>query len=152
MDSFAIVPTRASEYDLAYAIQQLVDVAEHAMTPSSLDTSTAYEALVHLRAVLDRLLQQGTPTGNLRGPDGRWIVGQRAFTTADHLRTASQRLVTVGSEDPTSAERLRAILNALAKTARLVGDTASRKVLSEQRSRLEREAPSTVASPSGDGQ
>lgn len=147
LDAFTIVPTRTSEYDLAYAVQQLVDVAEHAMTPSSLDTSTAYEALMHLQAVFHRLLENGTSTGTLEGEDGRWIVAQRAWGTADHLQVAFQRLVTGGSQDPTTAQNLRAVIRDLQRTAHAVGDTASQDVLSEQRSRLDAQASSAVASP-----
>lgn len=143
--SFTIVPARASEYDLAYAVQQLVDVAEHAMTPSSVDTSTAYEALVHLRAVFHRLLHRGTATGSVRGEDGRWIVARRAWEPADHLRAAFQRLVTGGSQDPTTAAHLRATLTVLERTAHEVGDAASEEVLSGQLSRLEDEARSLTA-------
>lgn len=142
--SFTIVPTRASEYDLAYAIQQLVDVAEQAMTPSSMDTSTAHEALVHLRAVFRRLLQRGTATGSLRGEEGRWIVSRHPWSTADHLRATFPRLVTRGSQDPTTAEDLHAAVNALERLAHEIGDAASEDLLAEQRSRLEQEAASPV--------
>lgn len=143
---FTIVPTRTSEYDLAYAIQHLVDVAEHAMTPSSLDTSTAYEALMHLRAVLHRLLHNGVSTGNLRGEDERWIVTEHAWGTAGYMEVTFQRLVTGGSKDPTTAGELHDVLTSLEQTAHALGDVDSQEVLSEQRSRLEREARTGVAS------
>lgn len=144
-----IVPARASEYDLSYAIQQLVDVAEHAMTPSSVDTSTAHEALVHLRAVFRRLLQRGTATGALRGEEGRWVVARSPWGTADHLRAAFPRLVTGGSKAPTIAEDLLAALSALERLAGDLGDTASEDVLSEQRARLQQEAGCLVGIPTG---
>jgi uncharacterized membrane protein len=136
-EGFSVVPTRASEYDLAYAIQQLVDVAEHAMAPSSIDRSTAYEALSHLRAVFRRLLHAPAPTGHLRGSDGRWIVARRALGPADHIGTAFQRLVTTGSDEPTNAEVLRATMSSLQGTAQVVGDEATQRALSAQQSRLD---------------
>lgn len=147
---FAIVPTRTSEYDLAYAIQQLVDVADRAMTPSSRDTSTAYEALMHLRAVFHRLIEEGTATGHLRGEDGRWVVAQRSWEPAHHLHVAFQRLVTGGSQDPTTAQELRAVMRALERAAHAVGDTASRDTLATQCSRLDREMSPEVAAATGD--
>lgn len=150
LDSFAIVQTRAPEYDLSYAIQQLVAVAEHAMTPSSVDTSTAYEALMHLRAVLHRLLRRGTATGNLRGAEGRWIVAERAWLPADHLDVAFRRLVTGGSQDPTTVEHLRSALIALHRTAGEVEDAASQRVLEQHRKRLEDLADPELAGPDGE--
>lgn len=141
-----IVPTRTSEYDLAYALQHLVDVAEHAMTPSSLDTSTAYEALMHLRAILDQLLHNGVSTGNLRGKEGRWIIAEQAWATADYLQVTFQRLVTGGSKDPTTAGELHQVLTRLEQTAQALGNDDSKAVLSEQRARLQREAHAGVAS------
>lgn len=128
---FTIVPTRAPEYDLAYAIQQLVDVAEHAMNPSSGDTSTAYEAVVHLRAVFHRLVRWGSPTGSLRGDDGRWIIAENAWQTSDYIRAAFERLLGTGSQDRTLARCLLHALASVEETAREVGDTASEQLLVE---------------------
>lgn len=136
VDGFVLLPRRAEKYDLAYAIQQLVDVAEHAMSPSSTDTSTALEALVHLRAVFNELLGCGTPTGSLRGPQGRWITSPETWRPADHLRIAFQRLVTGGAQDPTTAADLLATMSALILTAKELGDEASEEALSRQRERL----------------
>lgn len=146
LDGFTIVSTRTPQYDLAYAIQQLVDVAEHAMLPSSLDTSTAYEALMHLRAVFHRLLRRGTATHSLQGDDGRWIVARRAWGTADYLRVAFRRLSSLGAKDPTTTRELHETLRALERTAQEVGDTASQDVLAEQRTVLEEEARASAES------
>lgn len=148
-DGFTIVPTRTPEYDLAYAIQQLVDVAEHAMLPSSRDTSTAYEALMHLRAVFHRLLRRGTATNSLQGDDGRWIVMRRAWGTADYVRAAFRRLSSLGAQDPTTARELHETLRVLERTAQEVGDAASRDVLCEQRTALEEEARASAESRTG---
>lgn len=107
------------------------------MTPSSVDPATAYEALVHLRAVCVRLLQQGTPSANLEGDDGRWVVVPDELTPADYLRAAFQRLVNNDSPDSTSAGDLLAVLSDLEQTAEGVGDVSSCEVLSTQRSALE---------------
>lgn len=136
LDSFVVVPTRASDYDLRYAIQQLVDVAEHAMTPPSIDTSTAYEALMHIRVVFDRLIRDGTATGTLQGGNGRWILSPNAWQSADYLSVALARLVTGGSQDPTTAGDLLATLQALERTADQVGDPESRAVVHRHLERL----------------
>ena len=147
--AITIVPTRTPQYDLAYAIQQLVDVAEHAMLPSSMDTSTAYEALMHLRAVFHRLLRRGTATNSLQGDDGRWIVARRAWGTEDYVRVAFRRLSSLGAQDPTTTRELHETLRALERTAQEVGDTASHDVLLEQRTVLEEDARASAESRTG---
>lgn len=149
VDGFTIVPTRSPQYDLAYAVQQLVDVAEHAMLPSSMDTSTAYEALMHLRAVFHRLLRRGTATHSMQGDGGRWIVARCAWGTTDYVRVAFRRLTSVGAQDPTIAREVHAALHALERTAREVGDAASQDVLSELRTALEEEARASAESRTG---
>ena len=130
--AFELARVRSPQRDLAYAIQQLVDVAEAAMAPHSSDTSTAYEALVHLRAVLDVLIRRGTASCCLAGEDGRWLVSSAAWSTPDHLEAAFGRLqAAVG--DPVIARLLRRTIDVLVATAVEVGDDASRAVLGRAR-------------------
>jgi uncharacterized membrane protein len=136
LDAITIARTRDARDDLAFAVQQLVDVAQHAVAPSSLDTSTAHEALVHLRAVLQELLRHGTATGCKDGDEGRRVVSSAAWRPADHLVAVFERLRGGASQDPTSARHLARTLAMLRATAEEVGDHRAVEVLDEQHDRL----------------
>ncbi|GGI08106.1 DUF2254 family protein [Egicoccus halophilus] len=149
--AFRLERTRSNRRDLAYAVQQLVDVAQHAMAPHSADTSSAHEALVHLRAVLHLLLRRGTASGCLRGEDGRTVVSPTAWAPADHLRSVFDRLNAGASTDPVSRRAVVRTLGLLEATAREVGDQASVDVLVEHQERIPTaDAPPTPA-PGPDG-
>jgi uncharacterized membrane protein len=135
-DAIVVARTRDARDDLAFAIQQLVDVAQHAVAPGSLDTSTAHEALVHLRAVLHEVLRHGTASGCRNGADGRRVVSVAAWEPADHLIAAFERLRAGAAQDPTSARHLDRTLRLLRGTAVEVGDERSAAVLDEQHERL----------------
>ncbi|HSK24791.1 MAG TPA: DUF2254 family protein [Egicoccus sp.] len=138
-DAFTLSRVRSTQRDLAYAIQQLVDIAETAMAPHSSDTSTAYEALVHLRAVLHALIRRGTASCCIEGDDGRWVVSSAAWSTVDHLEAVFGRLQAAAG-DPISAWRVRQTIDALTATAEEVGDEASAAALRRLRGPEEGEA------------
>lgn len=125
LDAVTIGRTRSSHHDLAYALQPLVDVAEHAMSATSNDTSTAHEALVHLRAVLHEVVQRGTSTGWRTDGEGRWLRRAAVRTPADHVAAAVDRLAAVVSTAPMRDE-LRELLRPLRDTAAAVGDEGCR--------------------------
>lgn len=127
-DAFRLSRVRSTEHDLSYAIQQLVDVAESAMAPHSSDTSTAYEALVHLRAVLHVLIRRGTASCCLEGEEGRWVVSSAAWSTVDHLEEVFGRLK-AAVDDPSFDRQVRHTIDALIRTAEEVGDDASTAAL-----------------------
>jgi uncharacterized membrane protein len=132
-----IAGTRDTEADLAFAIQQLVDVVQHAIGPASNDTSTAHEALVHLRAVLHGVIRRGPATACLALDDGRRIVHAAAWQPDDHLRAALERLPSLGIDDPVATRSLRRTLELLERTAVEVGDQASQAVVEDARHRLD---------------
>lgn len=134
--AISVEATRRAELDLAFAIQQLVDVAEHATTPASNDTSTADEALVHLRAVLHELLRRGPYTGCLGGEDGRAIVSGDVWHPADHLQLTFERLRRGAATMPSTSRLMLATIAALEETARDVDDHRSLETLRDQRELL----------------
>lgn len=147
-DAVTLAATRRADDDLAFAIQQLVDVAQHATTPASNDTSTADEALVHLRAVMHELVRKGKRSGCLVGSDGRAIVSASVWHPADHLEAAFERLRFGAARMPTAVDRVLHTIDALERTAREVGDERSRETLRCQRDRLSRAAePHDVTAP-----
>jgi len=129
--------TRDTAADLAFAIQQLVDVVQHALGPNSNDTSTAYEALVHLRAVLHGVLRRGRASGCHRGSEDRMVVCTAGWEPADHLDAAVERLRGAVARDPVGTRSLMNTLKLLQHTAEEVGDGRSRQLLIAEQRRLE---------------
>lgn len=138
--SVSVAKARDATHDLAFAIEQLVDVAEHAMSPSSNDTSTAEEALVHLRVVLRALIRNGKYSGCLNGDDGRCIVSTDIWDPADHLDNAFERLCRDAPHKPSVMRLLRETLRSLETTAAEVEATRSGELLRRHRERLEESA------------
>jgi uncharacterized membrane protein len=135
-DAISLASMRRPDIDLAFAIQQLVDVAQHAMTPSSNDTSTAVEALVHLRAVLSALIRNGKYTGCLNGDDGRFVVTVNVWDPADHVEAAFERLRRSAAQMPVIVERMIQTIDQLERVADEVDDHASADILRHQRAEL----------------
>ena len=136
LDHLTLGRTRSPEHDLAYAIQPLVDVAEHAMGASSNDTSTAHEALVHLRAVLHQLLLRGPITGWWTDGEDRWLRIPRVREPIDHVTTPIDRLAAVASTRPMRAD-LGKVISHLRTTADAVGDERTRDALDARLENLE---------------
>lgn len=128
VDHITLGRTRSPEHDLAYAIQPLVDVAEHAMGASSNDTSTAHEALVHLRAVLHEVLLRGPISGWWTDGEDRWLRIRRVRDPIDHVTTPIDRLAAVASTRPMRAD-LGEVISHLRTTADAVGDEPTRDAL-----------------------
>lgn len=133
-DAFVLERVRSTRNDLAYAIQQLIDVAEHAMAPHSADTSTAHEALMHLRAVLHVLIRRGTATGCRAGPNGASVVSATSWSTVDHLEHVFTRLEQTTPDGSFERELVRTLAS-LARTADEVGDRDSAACLQRLRDR-----------------
>ncbi|MEX2504689.1 MAG: DUF2254 family protein, partial [Egicoccus sp.] len=126
--AFTVTRVRSTRHDLAYAVQQLVDVVESAVAPHSSDTSIAYEALMHLRGVLHVLIRRGTASGCLEGDDGRWVVSSAAWSTVDHLEAVFGRLQ-AAVDDPAFHWRVHQTTQALLRTAEEIVDDASSTTL-----------------------
>lgn len=127
--------TRCPHVDVAFALQQLGDVAAHALQPSSMDGSTALEAVQHLGIALERLLRGGVPTGCLVD-DGRAVVAGARWSVSDHLQQLIDPLVVAADRNHVTAGQLDATLVSLEELADEVGDEASTEVLRDQRARI----------------
>jgi uncharacterized membrane protein len=145
--AIAIDRTRDTGADLAFAIQQLVDVVQHALGPASNDTSTAHEALVHLRAVLHAVLRRGQASGCFDGGGGRRVVCTAGWDPVDHLNAAVERLRNAAAQDPVATRALMDSLKLLQHTADEVGDTRSQDLLSAEQDRLHELAGNVRWSP-----
>lgn len=105
--------TREVNHDLGFALQLLVDVAEHALTPASADLSTAQEVLAHLEVILHDLIVGGLPSGHRSGDDDRWVVVRDGTRAPEHVEQVAQRLRYAASDDPLLARQLSDVLAGL---------------------------------------
>lgn len=156
---------RRPQEDLAFALSQLIDVAEHALAQAGADTSTAHEALLQFSAVAQELLDQGLPPCHLHDEEDRWLVDEAAWAVHDHLRTAVERLRGPAARDPLGARQLSHVLAALRDKSIQVEDEHTEAEMERQLDTLleltEREggfstdlrrlAPSTDGDTSGRG-
>ena len=83
---------RNPEDDLGFVLQQLRDLAQHALGSEG-DSSVSEEGLLHLRALLGELIETGVPSGHAVGDEGRVIVALARRTVADHLWDTLEPLV-----------------------------------------------------------
>ncbi|MTV27319.1 DUF2254 domain-containing protein [Nitriliruptoraceae bacterium ZYF776] len=109
--------TRDPLTDLGFALQQLVDVVEHALTPASADASTAQEAVAHLEVLLRDLVDGGLPSGHRAGEDGRFVVLRDRTTASQHVERVARRLRFAASSDPLLAPQVAEVFADLAGEA-----------------------------------
>lgn len=133
----AVVIDRARDtaHDVAFAVQQLVDLMQHTLDASS-DTSTAHEALVHLRVVLERVIREGRST-SCRANQGRFVVCTATWSPADYVSVALKQLRHEGFSDSVTARTLMNIVGLLESAAAEMEDEASLEILRDERRRLE---------------
>lgn len=86
--SFAIGPARTMQEDFGFGIRQLVDIALRALSPGVNDPTTAYECVVHLGAVVYRILGRDLPPADVVGDDGRRVVLPGQLTYGDYVEQA----------------------------------------------------------------
>ena len=141
MDYVGIGRHRNIEQDVAFGVQQLVDIALKALSPGINDTTTAIMAVDYLGAVGERLARREFPA-RLRadGQDVRVLV--RAADFEDYVRLAFDlpRLNARGNYAV-----FRRLLRALALTANAVCSADRKAVVREQANLLVSHARQTLA-------
>lgn len=131
----AISPTRSSEHDLAFALQQLVDVVTHVLERSG-DISTAQEALWHLYAVLGQIIDGGLPTGDLVGADGTAVLATADWDAADHCKVVFERVRSSVARDPIVTRQLLDHMGRLRRLARDAGQPSVSAEIAHQADRF----------------
>jgi uncharacterized membrane protein len=138
LDAVVIDPERRSTSDLALAVSQLVDVADHALSQPGADNATAHEALLQLSAVGCELLTRGLPPCHQHDADtDRWLVDAESWDVTDHLRAAIERLRGHAAKDPLGARHLAGVLATLRDHAQECGDHRAASALRGQLQRLQ---------------
>jgi uncharacterized membrane protein len=129
-------PTREPRLDLAFAIGQLVDVADHALAQPGADTATAREVLFYLGAVFERLLAEGLQPAHVRTRDGRLVLDGSFISTGQHLKLAVERLRQAAAREPLAARHLTQMLVKVRAAARAVPDEVTAAEADRQIDRL----------------
>jgi uncharacterized membrane protein len=95
---------RNPEDDLGFVLQQLRDLAQHALGSEG-DSSVSEEGLLHLRAILSELIETGVPSGHAVGDGDRAVIALERRTVSDHLWSTLEPLVYASQQGSPIARR-----------------------------------------------
>lgn len=110
MDALSIGFERNTVQDIGFALQQLLDVAVRAISPSVNDPTTCVHALGHLSAALSRIAREA-PTPHIHKDDDgriRLVTQRRGLPTL--LNLVVSQICTYGMDDSRVAGRLVELL------------------------------------------
>ncbi|WP_080055827.1 DUF2254 domain-containing protein [Spirosoma aerolatum] len=141
MEYISIGRHRNVEQDVAFGIQQLVDIALKALSPGINDTTTAIMAIDYLGAICEHLAQREFPA-RLRSDGQHLRVLVRSADFADYIRLAFD-LPRINARGNHAV--LRRLLRALALVNEAVCSEDSKPVLREQADLLVQYADQTLA-------
>ena len=109
---------RSHEFEPAYGIRKLVDVAERSIYSGPFqDPTTSVQALNPIHDVLRRLAAREFPSGVHRDSEGRPRLIERVMTWEGFVRLAFDEIRLVGAGSPPVARRMRAALEDLKTVA-----------------------------------
>ncbi len=103
-DATLLTDLRNPEDDLGFVLQQLRDMAQHALGSEG-DSSVSEEGLLHLRAILGELIATGVPSGHAVGSDDRVVVALERRTVSHHLWDTLEPLVYASQQGSPIARR-----------------------------------------------
>lgn len=121
-------PHRNPAQDVAFGVQQLVDIALKALSPAVNDTTTAIMAIDYLGELLGRLARRDFP-GALRSDGQHLRVLVRVYDFAAYVRLAFDLVRESAAGNPAV---LRRLLRAMALAASQVRDPARLPALRQQ--------------------
>jgi uncharacterized membrane protein len=128
-DAYVIGNDRTPDQDAGFAVQQLVEVALHALSPGINEPYTAVTCIDWLGQGLACLAERGLPPSCRADDTGRVRVVARPYTFAELLDSAFRPLREPAGGLPTVAEHL---LNTLATVARRCKHAAYFAEIAEQ--------------------
>lgn len=106
---------RHLEYDPAFALRVIADVALKALSPAINDPTTAVQSLDYLEDLLIRLGNSHLGDGLVHDADGTVRLRYRAPTWEDHVALAVDEIRHYGRDSLQVVRRLRALLDDVAK-------------------------------------
>lgn len=87
-EAYTIVDEPTRQDGLAYAINELVDIARRSIAPSSSDLTTARDAVLHLGVVVRELMLRDLPPMEWIDDDGRRLVRTQQLSFEDYCETS----------------------------------------------------------------
>ncbi|THJ67159.1 DUF2254 domain-containing protein [Arthrobacter echini] len=108
---------RTATQDVAFGLQQLLDVTNKALSPGVNDPTTAVHALSHLSAVLASIARRATGPETLSDDDGRPRAVLTYPTFVELLDLAMDQVITYAFTDPRTADRAVAMLREITITS-----------------------------------
>lgn len=151
----AIEPERTPHQDPAFALRQLVDIAERALSPGTNDPTTAVQAIDRITDLMSALATRAFPSPNRLDADGQLRLILPRPNWEDLVRLAFDEIRQYGQGSIQVLRRLRAALEGLAA---LCSTSRRAVVLAElaELDRLARELPpfdrALARRPSAQGQ
>ena len=130
--AFLIGNDRTSRQDAGFAVQQLVEVALHALSPGMNEPFTATTCIDRLAQGLARLLERSIPPARRVDEDGRLRVIARPHTFGDLLYEAFAPIGVYAGPNPAIAERMLAAMTMLAARARREDDRSALRTAIEE--------------------
>jgi uncharacterized membrane protein len=113
---------RTLDWDVAYGIRMLVDIAERSLSESPFqDPTTAVQAIDRLHDILRQLVRRPFPDGRHRDQDGQVRLIVPVMSWDDYVLLATEEITLAGAGSPPVARRLETALEdlrALAPTER----------------------------------
>lgn len=128
-DAVSLGFERTSAQDASFGLQQLLDVANKALSPGVNDPTTAVHALGHVSTVLCAVGARTTGSEALRDDHGRTRIILTYPTFAQLLDLVMDQVVTYAFSDSRTAERTLAMLREIAVTSSDGGPSPHRDAL-----------------------
>lgn len=111
---------RRPDDDVGHLIEQVVDMATHALSPGSNDTATAAESMRAAGILLSALVETGEPVRIVADGD-RQLLDVAAQGVRETVRTNVERLRMAAAVNPQSARQFLQAANTVVGTARRRG-------------------------------
>ena len=135
--AFRLGNTRTPTQDVAYAVNQLVEMAVRAMSPAINDPFTAMTCLDYIGEGLALFIQQGEKSSYYYDRDGRLRLVLEPVTFADLLNCAFNMLRHASCDNASVLLHMLEIIDAIGQEA---GSPEARKVLLEHVSLIQAES------------
>ena len=116
-EAIDLARTRRPDLDLAFAVNQLVDVGTFALEARA-DSSTAHEMLVHLEVVLAEIVDRGLPRLHDEDQNSRRIYDRAGWDAVDLVQLCVERLREPAVRDPETTRHLLQMLRRVGEVAK----------------------------------
>jgi uncharacterized membrane protein len=112
--ALALKLERTLDWDVAYGIRMLVDIAERSLSESPLqDPTTAVQAIDRLHDILRQLARRPFPDGRHRDEHGQVRLIVPVMSWDDYVLLATEEIIIAGAGSPPVARRLQIALEDL---------------------------------------